>query len=215
MASEAIDLFLQMEECKVEPDAFKSTSILPTCGDISALLLGMRIHRHIEKKKLRPNLLVENALMDIHSGLLDEGKYYYKLMIKEHRIIPRIAHLACMVDLSRPQSKEIYEELDVLVGKMKELGYVPENDSALHDVEEEEDKECYLAVHTEKLVVVFAILNSKPSTTIRITKNLRVYGDFHTTAKLISKIAKREIVVRDTNHFNHFKDGFWSCGDYW
>ena len=117
-------------------------------------------------------------------------------------------------DRSHPQSKKIYEELDVLVSKMKELGYVPETESALHDVEEE-DKECHLAVHSEKLAIVFAILNSGPLTPIRITKNLRVCGDCHTAAKLISKIAQREIVVRDTNRFHHFKNGVCSCGDYW
>ncbi|VVA11221.1 Hypothetical predicted protein [Prunus dulcis] len=117
-------------------------------------------------------------------------------------------------DRSHPESKEIYEELDVLVGKMKELGYVPETDSALHDVEEEE-KECHLAVHSEKLAIVFAILNTDPGKAIRITKNLRVCGDCHIAIKLISKIAKREIVVRDTNRFHHFKDGICSCGDYW
>nr|KYP35746.1 Putative pentatricopeptide repeat-containing protein At3g49140 family [Cajanus cajan] len=116
-------------------------------------------------------------------------------------------------DTSHPQSKEIYEELGVLVGKMKELGYVPETDSALHDVEEE-DKECHLAVHSEKLAIVFAILNTRESP-IRITKNLRVCGDCHIAAKLISKIVQREIVVRDTNRFHHFKDGICSCGDYW
>jgi pentatricopeptide repeat protein len=116
-------------------------------------------------------------------------------------------------DTSHPQSKEIYEELGVLVGKMKELGYVPETDSALHDVEEE-DKECHLAVHSEKLAIVFALLNTQESQ-IRITKNLRVCGDCHIAAKLISKIVEREIVVRDTNRFHHFKDGICSCGDYW
>ncbi|XP_020963113.1 putative pentatricopeptide repeat-containing protein At3g49142 isoform X2 [Arachis ipaensis] len=116
-------------------------------------------------------------------------------------------------DTLHPQSKEIYEELGVLVGKMKELGYVPETDSALHDVEEE-DKECHLAVHSEKLAIVFALLNTQNSP-IRITKNLRVCGDCHIAAKLISKIAGREIVVRDTNRFHHFKDGICSCGDYW
>uniref|UniRef100_A0A6N2KVY1 DYW domain-containing protein n=1 Tax=Salix viminalis TaxID=40686 RepID=A0A6N2KVY1_SALVM len=91
-------------------------------------------------------------------------------------------------DQSHTQSKEIYKELDVLVGRMKELGYMPETDSALHDVEEE-DKECHLAVHSEKLAIVFAILNTKPGSTIRITKNIRVCGDCHVAAKLISKIA--------------------------
>jgi len=35
----------------------------------------------------------------------------------------------------------------------------------------------------------------------------------HIAAKLISKIVEREIVVRDTNGFHHFKDGVCSRGD--
>ena len=66
-------------------------------------------------------------------------------------------------DQSHPHSEKIYEELDVLVEKMKELGYVPETGSALHDVEEE-DKEFHLAVHSEKLSFVFTLLNTKPGT---------------------------------------------------
>ena len=393
MPGEAMDLFQQMEACGLEPDAVTIASILPACGDLSAVLLGRRIHQYVDSKKFRPNLLLENAFMDMyakcgclgearevfhsmefqdvvswtslisaygrcgkgrdavelfakmqdsgmspdsiafvsvlsacsHAGLLEEGKYYFSLMIDEYRIVPRLEHYSCMVDLlgragrvdeaytfvkempiepnervwgallsacrvysnmdvgliaadklsqmvpeqagyyvllsniyakaerwqkvtrvrsimksrgikktpgisnvelnekihtflagdrSHPKSKEIYEELDVLVGKMKELGYVPEIESALHDVEEE-DKECHLAVHSEKLAIVYAILYSEPGTTIRITKNLRVCGDCHTAAKLISKIAEREIVVRDTNRFHHFTLGVCSCGDYW
>ncbi|XP_024018536.1 putative pentatricopeptide repeat-containing protein At3g49142 [Morus notabilis] len=393
MPSEAVHLFLHMETCETEPDAVTIASILPACGDLSALLLGRRLHQYVKRKKLLPNLLLENALMDMyakcgclqdargvfdnmkfrdvvswtslisaygrsgqgrdaielfekmqdsglspdsvafvsvisacsHAGLLEEGKYYFRLMIGEYKIVPRIEHFSCMVDLlgragrveeaysfvkempiepnervwgallsacrvysnmdigliaadklfqlvpeqagyyvllsniyakaerwqdvttvrsmmksrgikktpgvsnvelndrvhtflagdrSHPQSKKIYEDLDVLVGKMKELGYVPETDSALHDVEEE-DKECHLAVHSEKLAIVFALLNSEPGAPIRITKNLRVCGDCHTAVKLISKIAEREIVVRDTYRFHHFKNGICSCADNW
>ncbi|XP_052180745.1 putative pentatricopeptide repeat-containing protein At3g49142 [Diospyros lotus] len=101
-------------------------------------------------------------------------------------------------DQSHPQSKEIYEELDVMVGKMKEAGYVPETDSALHDLEEE-DKQYHLTVHSEKLAIVLALINTKPGTPIRITKNLRVCGDCHIAVKLISKIAERKIIVRVTH----------------
>ncbi|KAL8263447.1 hypothetical protein R6Q59_024796 [Mikania micrantha] len=117
-------------------------------------------------------------------------------------------------DQSHPQSKQIYEELDIIVGKMRELGYVPEIDSALHDIEDE-DKGNHLAVHSEKLAIVFVIINTEPFTPIRITKNLRVCEDCHIAAKLISKIVDREIILRDTNRFHHFKNGFCSCGDYW
>ena len=94
---------------------------------------------------------------------------------------------------------------------MKEAGYVPKTDSALH----EEDKECLLAVHSEKLAITFDILNTPPRTPIRITKNLRVCGDYHIAAKLISKIVGRDIIVRDTNRFHHLYNGVRSCNDYW
>ncbi|TXG71053.1 hypothetical protein EZV62_005988 [Acer yangbiense] len=279
MPTEAVDLYSQMDVQGIEPDAISIASVLPACGDLSALLLGRQIHQYVERKKLRPNLLLENALIDIyakcgslaearavfdgmkfrdvvswtsmisaygmggkgcdavtlfskmqnsglcpdsiafvsvlsacsHSGLLEEGQYNFKLMTERYKIIPRIEHFACLVDLlgragkveeayrllaadhlfrlapeqsgyyvllsniyakagrwddvttvrsimkrkglkkmpgasnveindrvytflagdqSHAQSKKIYEELDVLVGKMKEAGYVPETDSA-------------------------------------------------------------------------------------
>lgn len=393
MPNEAVNLFSQMEECRMKPDAVTIASLLPACGDLSALFLGRRLHEYIEKDNLRPNLLLENALLDMyakcgcleeardvfnkmkfrdvvswtsmmsaygvsgqghdvvvlfakmqesglnpdsiafvsvlsacsHAGLLDQGRHYFHVMTEQYGIVPRIEHFACMVDLLgrageveeayafikhmpmepnervwgallsacrvhskmdigllaanclfqlapkqsgyyvllsniyakagmwkdvanvryamknkgikkvpgisnvelkgqvhtflagdqyHPQSKKIYEELDVLVGKMKELGYIPETESALHDVEVE-DKECHLAIHSEKLAIVFAILNTKHGTPIRITKNLRVCGDCHTAIKFMSKIVSRSIIVRDCNRFHYFSNGICSCGDYW
>lgn len=393
MPNEAVNIFLQMEGCGMKPDAVTIASLLPACGDLSALFLGRRLHEYIEKGNLRPNLLLENALLDMyakcgcleeardvfdkmkfrdvvswtsmmsaygisgqgydavalfakmqesglnpdsiafvsvlfacsHAGLLDQGRHYFHVMTEQYRIVPRIEHFACMVDLLgrageveeaysfiqqmpmepnervwgallsacrvhskmdigllaadclfqlapkqsgyyvllsniyakagmwkdvgdvryamkkkgikkvpgisnvelkgqvhtflagdqyHPQAKNIYEELDILVGKMKELGYIPQTESALHDVEVE-DKECHLAIHSEKLAIVFAILNTKHGTPIRITKNLRVCGDCHIAIKFISKIVSRDIIVRDCNRFHHFSNGICSCGDYW
>lgn len=393
MAAEAINVYSQMEANGMDPDGVTITSILPACGDLSALSLGRNIHKYVERKRFRPNLAVENALIDMyskcgslrearevfdtmwvrdvvswtsmisaygvsgrgdeavalfsrmkdegfipdsiafvavisacsHSGMLEEGKHHYKLMTEEYNLAPRLEHYCCMVDLlgragkvdeafsfikemsfepnervwgallgacrvhsnmnlgliaadslfqmvpeqagyyvllsniyakagkwkevsktrsvmrskgmkktpgisnvehkgqvytflagdrSHPQSKEIYEKLDVMLGKMKEEGYGPETYSALHDVEEE-DKECHLTIHSEKLAIVFALINTAPSTSIRITKNLRVCGDCHTAIKLMSKITERKIIVRDTNRFHTFKNGVCSCGDYW
>lgn len=109
---------------------------------------------------------------------------------------------------------EIYAVLDNLAGKMKEIGFVPSRDFALHDVEEEE-KEQILCGHSEKLAVAFGLMNTCPGSPIRIAKNLRVCGDCHIAIKIISRIVSREIIVRDTNRFHHFKNGFCSCGDYW
>ncbi|KAK9665360.1 hypothetical protein RND81_14G107300 [Saponaria officinalis] len=393
MAAEAVDLYSRMEANGIEPDGVTITSILPACGDLSAVSLGRKIHKYVERKRLRPNLSLENALIDMyakcgclreardvfdtmqsrdivswtsiisaygvsgqgreavalfarmrdegtipdsiafvavmsacsHSGMTEKGKHFYKLMTEEYSITPRVEHYCCMVDIlgragrvdeafsfikempiepnervwgallgacrvhsnmnigliaadnlfqmvpeqagyyvllsniyakagkwkevntvrrlmkskgmaktpgisnvehngqiytflagdrSHPQSKEIYETLGLLIGKMKEQGYSPEMESALHDVEEE-DKQDHLTVHSEKLAIVFALINTRPPTPIRITKNLRVCGDCHVAIKLMSKITEREIIVRDTNRFHTFKDGVCSCGDYW
>jgi len=123
-------------------------------------------------------------------------------------------HVFTSGDQSHPQVKEIYEKLEKLEGKMREAGYQPETELALHDVEEEE-RELMVKVHSERLAIAFGLIATEPGTEIRIIKNLRVCLDCHTVTKLISKITERVIVVRDANRFHHFKDGVCSCGDYW
>eukprot|EP01018_Ginkgo_biloba_P020813 Gb_00194 [translate_table: standard] len=115
---------------------------------------------------------------------------------------------------SHPQSEKIYAALDTLAGQMKEAGYMPNRNFVLHDVEDEV-KEHMLCSHSEKLAIAFGLINTSPGTPIRITKNLRVCGDCHSATKFISKIVRREILVRDANRFHLFKDGMCSCRDYW
>jgi predicted transcriptional regulator len=117
-------------------------------------------------------------------------------------------------DRTHPQSENIYTMLEILDGQMKEAGYVPDINFVLHDVEEEV-KEHMLSTHSEKLAIAFGILNTKAGTCIRITKNLCVCTDCHNATKFISKILRREILVRDANRFHRFKEGLCSCKDYW
>ena len=91
---------------------------------------------------------------------------------------------------------------------------MPNANFVLHDVEEEQ-KEHILCYHSEKLAIAFGLINTSPGTSIQIVKNLRVCGDCHSATKFISKLAMRDIVVRDANRFHHFKDGVCSCRDYW
>ncbi|KAK9272691.1 hypothetical protein L1049_003068 [Liquidambar formosana] len=117
-------------------------------------------------------------------------------------------------DTSHPQAREIYEELDQLAFKIKEMGYVPNTDFVLHNVGEEQ-KEQYLFQHSEKIAVAFGLISTAKSKPIRVFKNLRVCGDCHTAIKYISMATGREIVLRDSNRFHHIKDGACSCNDYW
>ncbi|XP_057816394.2 putative pentatricopeptide repeat-containing protein At3g13770, mitochondrial [Cryptomeria japonica] len=130
--------------------------------------------------------------------------------IEAHKTV----HTFCVGDRSHPQTQEIYAKLEKLTWDMKAAGYFPDSEHSLNDVEEEE-KELFLCHHSEKLAIAFGLLNTPSGTTIRVFKNLRVCADCHTATKFISKIAGREIVVRDANRFHRFDQGQCSCGDYW
>ncbi|CAN6909377.1 unnamed protein product [Brassica oleracea] len=94
-------------------------------------------------------------------------------------------------------------------------GYVPELEDVLLDLADDEEREAIVHQHSEKLAVAYGLMKTKPGTTIRIMKNLRVCKDCHKVMKLVSKIYKRDIVMRDRTRFHRFRDGKCTCGDYW
>ncbi|KAK4771111.1 hypothetical protein SAY87_031643 [Trapa incisa] len=117
-------------------------------------------------------------------------------------------------DLGHDGAEEMSQRWEVLLGKMKSRGYVPNTSVVLLDIEESE-KEKFLYRHSEKLALVYGLINTRAGTTITIMKNLRVCQDCHEALKVASEVTSREIVVRDRNRFHLFKDGICSCGDYW
>lgn len=117
-------------------------------------------------------------------------------------------------DKSHPQMSSIYHELDQIIGRLKEAGYVPDTNFVLQDLEGEQ-LESSLAYHSEKLAIVYGLIRLPKEKTIRIRKNLRICGDCHVFAKLLAKIENRIIVIRDPIRYHHFQDGACSCGDYW
>ncbi|KAL4182559.1 hypothetical protein AMTRI_Chr11g93890 [Amborella trichopoda] len=117
-------------------------------------------------------------------------------------------------DRSHPLSEQIYLKLEELGSLLKLAGYRPDTNFVLYDVEEEH-KEHILSLHSERLALAFGLISTPHGMPLQIVKNLRVCGDCHTVLKLLSEILEREIVVRDSNRFHHFKGGSCSCGDYW
>lgn len=101
-----------------------------------------------------------------------------------------------------------------LMEAMEEAGYVPDTRAVLHNVDEEM-KTSWVCGHSERLATMFALIHTGAGTPIRITKNLRVCVDCHSWMKFVSRVSSREITLRDTNRFHHFKGGTCSCKDYW
>jgi pentatricopeptide repeat protein len=208
--------------------------IKPNASVWGSLLGACRIHRHIELGEIVAEQLFElDPKNAAHYVLLSNiyaeagrwnGIEKVRKLMKERKVKKNAGwswievnnHLYTfhVGDRTIPQIDKIYAKLETLSGQMKEAGYMPDTNFALHDVEEEQ-KENILGYHSEKLAIAFVLINTPPGTPIRIIKNLRVCGDCHSATKFISKIVAREIVVRDANRFHHFRDGQCSCGDYW
>ncbi|CAN1175654.1 Pentatricopeptide repeat-containing protein At1g71420 [Linum perenne] len=115
-----------------------------------------------------------------------------------------------------PDREAIYTKLDSLVSALRSKGYLPDTSLSYHDIDEEH-KEQQLYHHSEKLALAFALIRGEncSSGVIRIMKNIRICVDCHNFMKLASGLLEKEIVVRDSNRFHHFKNEKCSCSDYW
>ncbi|KAF7836015.1 pentatricopeptide repeat-containing protein [Senna tora] len=226
-----------------------------------------------------------------HSGLVEEGKYYFRIMSDVYGVQPRLDHYSCMVDLlgrcgllseaheliknmplepnsgvwgallgacrvfglwndasnvrasmkarglirspgcsfiehdnkihrfmvddrSHPDSDMIHEKLEELIRRIREAGFVSETDSVLHNVDEEV-KIDMINKHSEKIALAYGLLVTSNDKPLVIMKNLRICRDCHNTAKFVSLIEKRSIIIRDLKRFHQFLNGSCSCGDYW
>ncbi|CAN6570058.1 unnamed protein product [Malus baccata var. baccata] len=107
--------------------------------------------------------------------------------------------------------KKVWSEL---MDAMEEVGYNADTSVVLHDVNEQ-TKAMWVCGHSERIALTFALVHTAAGMPIRITKNLRICADCHSWVKIVSMVTGREIVLRDTNRFHHFKGGACSCKDYW
>lgn len=229
-----IDLLCRAGKFADAKNAIKSMPSEPTAPVWEAFLAGCRIHGNMELGIQAAERLFE--LMPQHDGsyvLLsniyaavgrwDDVARVRKLMrdrgVKKEPgcswiEIENKVHVFLVDDTVHPEVQSVYDYLDQLGLEMRKLGYVPDTKFALHDMESDQ-KEYSLSTHSEKLAVAFGLMKLPHGATIRVFKNLRICGDCHNAVKLMSKIVRRKIVVRDAKRFHHFQDGTCSCGDYW
>ncbi|KAL2556448.1 Pentatricopeptide repeat-containing protein [Forsythia ovata] len=290
---DAIELFLKMQEAKVEPNCVTFTNLLSACSHSGQVEEGRDFFRQMELVyNVVPVVKHYACMVDIlgRAGLLEEAMELIKNMpmapaasvwgallgacrlhsnvdlaehafarlvelepqnhgayvllsniyaksgkwdkVSELRKVMRdcglkkepgcssievdgIVHEFLVGDNSHPLSKKIYSKLEEIAARLKSVGYVSNKSQLLQLVEEEDTQEQALYLHSERLAIALGLLTMSPSQPIRIVKNLRVCGDCHSVAKLISKLYNREIILRDRYRFHHFKGGYCSCKDYW
>lgn len=219
-------------------DAYELIQNMPMKPDPAvwgALLNACRIHRQVELGELaaRNILAMDNRSVGYYillcnlysgSGKWDEVARIRKTMMEKGLTVdPGCSwvevkgkvHAFLSGDNFHPQIKEITAVLEGFYEKMTVAGLDDPERSFRNEVEA--SKAEVFCGHSERLAVAFGLMNSVPGMPIRVTKNLYMCGSCHNTIKFISKAVRREISVRDTECFHHFKDGNCSCGDegYW
>ncbi|OMP11480.1 hypothetical protein CCACVL1_00499 [Corchorus capsularis] len=221
LVQEAYDFIKKMP---IEPDVITWGSLLSSCKVYKNVELGrVAAERllHIDPE----NSGAYSALANLYAvcGKWEDAAKTRKLMkdggVKKEQGISWVqiknkVHVFGADDVLHEQKDEVYKKISKIWEDIKKMGFVPDTAAVMHDLEEEV-KEQMLRHHSEKLAIAFALMNTPENTTLRIMKNLRVCNDCHSAIKFISKLSGREIIVRDTTRFHHFKDGSCSCHDYW
>ncbi|CAN1850438.1 Pentatricopeptide repeat-containing protein At3g24000, mitochondrial [Linum perenne] len=222
-----VDLYGRAGQLEQAEKFIREMPIEPTAAVWGALLGACRMHKktelgiyaaerifELDPHDSGPHMLLYNIYAS--AGRWAEATKVRKIM-KESGVkkepacswveIENEVHVFVADDDSHPDSEEIHAMWENTRLKIKQIGYKPD---ANH-----REREVKLQHHSEKLALAFALLKTPPRSTIRIKKNIRVCGDCHSAFKLVSKVVNREIIVRDTNRFHHFRKGSCSCRDYW
>ncbi|KAM6545864.1 hypothetical protein CsatB_026600 [Cannabis sativa] len=217
-----------IDEMPMEPDSVIWSALIASCRKYGNTQLAK--FAAVKLKQLEPrNSLgyVQMSNIQCYSGNFDEAGAVWNEM-KDYRVrkepglswveVGNRVHEFASGGQRHPEREIICSKLERLIGKLKEMGYVPETNLALYDLEEEQ-KEEHLYHHSEKLALMFSVINeghlNARGSVIRIVKNIRICVDCHNFMKLAANHLQREIMVRDSNRFHHFKDGICSCNDYW
>ncbi|KAK7260285.1 hypothetical protein RIF29_26213 [Crotalaria pallida] len=208
----------------VYPDEPTWAALLSACKRHGKNDMAIRVADNLlNSKPVDPSTYILLSNIYAGAGMWENVSKVRKLMmVTEVKRVPgyscidlgKESHIFCAGETSHPMKDEITSLLTKLDEEMRKRGYVPDTSSVLHDMDQQE-KERQLFWHSERLAVAYGLIKAVPGTIIRIVKNLRVCGDCHTVLKLISTITNREIYVRDTSRYHHFKDGSCSCNDFW
>lgn len=230
-----VDILGRAGELEEAEELINNMPVAPGPSVWGALLGACRLHGNLELAEKACNRLLElepenhGAYVLLSNIYAKSGKWDEVSMLRKRMRdsglkkepgcssieVNSIVHEFLVGHNTHPQSQKIYAKLDEIAARLKHVGYVSNKSQILQFVEEEDMQEQALNHHSEKLAMAFGLISVAPSQPIRIVKNLRVCGDCHAVAKLLSKLYDREILLRDRYRFHHFKDGNCSCKDYW
>lgn len=210
----------------IKPDPVMWRTLIWACRVHEDSQRSNRLMKHLELQDLGPDDSGSYVLME--NMYAAQGKWWDKAKVRElmnrNRLkkppgsskieVDGLIHEFVVGDSSHPEAEMIYNKLDEIKQQLTEEGHVPKVSEVMLEIEDQ-FKMLQLWHHSEKLAVAYGLIRTNPGSEIRIVKNLRSCEDCHEVMKLLSKIYRREIIVRDRVRFHYFRNGECSCGDRW
>jgi pentatricopeptide repeat protein len=230
-----VDLYCRAGFFEKAEDLIQTMPMGPDAAMLKAVMGACRTHMKLELGKKAGHRLIKSAPND-HAGYVLLSNMYAldgdwggvhkvrKLMLDRGvQKIPGsssveldgVIHEFISGDKTHSRKKDVYKMLSEMCKQLKISGYRPDTSQVLLDIDDKDVRESSLALHSEKLAIAFGLISTAPGTPIRVVNNLRMCCDCHNAIKLLSKIYRRCIIVRDANRFHHFREGSCSCRDYW
>ncbi|KAH9611956.1 hypothetical protein KSS87_007879 [Heliosperma pusillum] len=229
-----VDLLGRSGQLNQALDFIRKMPFEPTPAIWGSLLGACRVHANVDVGEFVGRKLLESEpenagnyviLSNLYSraGKWDEARTLRELMNEKVVIkepgrswieLDQTLHTFYANDRTHPRKDEVHAKVKELAIRLKEAGYEPDLSCVLHDVDDEQ-KERILLGHSEKLALAFGILCTPEGVALRVIKNLRICVDCHNFAKVISKLYRREVSMRDKSRFHHVEGGVCSCKDYW
>ncbi|XVF05208.1 hypothetical protein REPUB_Repub05bG0152200 [Reevesia pubescens] len=213
---EVVDKFIE----EVIPDKV-GTMIWRTLLSSARIIGNMDVAKFALEKllELDPSDCFANLLLQKVQVIYGKWKDASKTEVKTNTIGPNSSRIEVQnkifefVSYQNP-TEEISHKLAELEREMEELGYVADRNHLLHDAEEEEYNGNGLG-HTEMKAIAFGLISLPHGLPVRVIKSVRMCGDCHSACKFMSTFVDRELIVKDSCTFHHFREGKCSCRDSW
>ncbi|KAF5744844.1 pentatricopeptide repeat-containing protein [Tripterygium wilfordii] len=111
VGSALIDMYAKCGYIEDAYDVFRSLYHRRNIGDWNSMISGLAMHGlgqeaievflDLERMEISPDDITFLGLLSAcsHAGLVNEGQFYFKIMQEKYKIIPKIQHYGCLIDL--------------------------------------------------------------------------------------------------------------------
>ncbi|KAG0450792.1 hypothetical protein HPP92_026556 [Vanilla planifolia] len=149
MRKEGLKLFSRMMQMGVLPNDFTYACVLDACSELAAEGLGRQVYNHMIRVGFDPHLCCQAGRFQEVEEIINEmtmkpDKFLWASLLggcRYTRILTwqnRQQKLLLEIEPENAATYVTFANIYALLIKMKELGYVPDMNYVLHDVDEEQ-----------------------------------------------------------------------------